>query len=101
MTNIEFVRLVIYGDMTDSTQSDTDICDLIKTMGINGCIETLAIAEIAKLDKKPTQVNDGAVSMAWADRKAGLTETLHKARHKGFLAPEGNDKLNGIGFFYV
>lgn len=103
MTNIEFVKWIIYGDLNaECGLTDSDIAELIENTGINSCIETIARGELIKLGDSPTQVNDGVVSMSWADRKTGLSETLRKAQNKGFSAPEGNGTSDmGVGSLYV
>ena len=103
MTNIEFVKLIVYGNLNAKCDLiDNDIDGLIKGLGINGCIETIARSEFTKLGDKPTQIDDGVVSMSWADRKAGLSEIVRKAQNKGFSAPEGNGTSDmGVGSLYV
>lgn len=89
MNNIEFVKLIVYGDINAKAPiQDTDINLINKKQGVNTCIEILATAELNKISDKPSSVSDGAVNMSWSDRTGALNEIVRKARNSEFQAPD-------------
>lgn len=97
MNNIEFVKLIVYGDINAQAPiSDTDINSINKKQGVNTCIEILATAELNNISAKPTSVSDGAVNMSWSDRTGTLKEIVRKAKNSEFQAPDKDVKASSV-----
>ena len=89
MTNIEFVKIIVYGNLiSPSPLTDSALDAIIQSQGVNSCIEILARAQLVLISNQPTSVNDGAVSMSWQNRKSALEDVIKKAEQGLFIGPE-------------
>lgn len=89
MTNIEYVKLIVYGNKSAETPiNDSDLTDILSNQGVNVCIEILARTQLSIIVQKPTSINDGAVSMSWNDRKSVLEGIIKQAQDGLFVGPE-------------